>query len=324
MPITLRQQLPALLQRGAIAMPNHTTILENPRKVQDLTHELAVPGVYVIHNTESDCFYIGQSHVVITRLLDHFESLENGDHGNKALQREYKKFGKNTFVVDLLHNMTGCERLERLRMETKEIQRYKRYHRRLYNVTLNTIKTSPTPRPSIRESFPVKNEQQENKIESMTDYFQRQLQNSLAGKEPELTDDGICVECGGMGRILIEVFRCEDKKVRCGPCIDKLLDGWNIDFSRTKQKKLDRQAARACFRWQLDNRNYLNQELASALSRFSEKHQQDPTVLFVNLAYIGPSEMKGVKIRKRKVTPKGCADIPIYPELTGISQLGTL
>ena len=80
---------------------------------------------------------------------------------------------------------------------------------------------------------------------------------------------------------------------------------------RYYQAMVDKRATQIYFRWQIDNRRYLSAELAAAIDRFIEKHEQEPAVLFVNLAYTGDHEFKDVKISRRKVTPNGCLDIPI-------------
>lgn len=46
-------------------------------------------GVYAIHNTKRDKYYIGSSNDVARRLKTHKRELSNGSHNNLKLQRDY-------------------------------------------------------------------------------------------------------------------------------------------------------------------------------------------------------------------------------------------
>jgi len=291
-------------------MSNHTTLLPHPRKISDIRQELATPGVYAIYNTETDTYYIGQSQVVIKRINDHFDNLESGDHNNKILQREFDKFGEDSFVVDLLHDMPDSNDLERRRQETKEIQRFRNYHRRLYNKIMKTAKTKPNQASTKHASYPVK---KNNPSPKMAQLYQREYDDSLTDDEPDYEDTGTCVDCGNVGIILVDAFYCDDNKIRCTSCLDKMLESWTIKFNDLDQRRIDRRSSQSYFRWQIDNRRYQKKEMATAISRFAEKHDQPPSVLYVNLNYNGPSEMGGIEVHRRRVTPKGCLDIPILP-----------
>lgn len=62
-----------------------------------------ISGIYKITNTITNDFYIGSSIDVNKRFLQHLNKLLNKTHRNCYLQRSYNKYGKETFIFELLY-----------------------------------------------------------------------------------------------------------------------------------------------------------------------------------------------------------------------------
>lgn len=59
-------------------------------------------GIYGIHNTLTDTWYVGQSNDIDWRWYEHKSDLNANRHHNKHLQRAYNKYGRNAFVWSVL------------------------------------------------------------------------------------------------------------------------------------------------------------------------------------------------------------------------------
>ncbi|MED2737482.1 GIY-YIG nuclease family protein [Bacillus toyonensis] len=59
-------------------------------------------GIYQIKNKINEKKYIGQSLDIDKRLKSHLNSLSNGTHINKHLQKDYIKYGEETFEVSII------------------------------------------------------------------------------------------------------------------------------------------------------------------------------------------------------------------------------
>ena len=60
-------------------------------------------GVYTITNRISGRVYVGSSKTNVSkRKLQHWNRLKNGTHGNKGLQKDWRLFGEDVFVFEVL------------------------------------------------------------------------------------------------------------------------------------------------------------------------------------------------------------------------------
>lgn len=78
-------------------------------------------GIYAIHNTVSDKYYIGQSQDIDNRWIKHRSSLKNNRHENSHLQHAYNKYGQENFEYIVV------EECDIQCLDEKEIMYIKKY-----------------------------------------------------------------------------------------------------------------------------------------------------------------------------------------------------
>jgi group I intron endonuclease len=64
-------------------------------------------GIYKITNTKTGKIYIGSTINLHKRHKQHFIDLEGGYHGNSHLQNSYNKYGKESFVFEVVEECAG-------------------------------------------------------------------------------------------------------------------------------------------------------------------------------------------------------------------------
>ena len=68
-------------------------------------------GIYCIRNIENNKMYIGSTHNFSERKYRDFHYLEIGKHHSIVLQRAYDKYGKESFVFEILKECSDEENL---------------------------------------------------------------------------------------------------------------------------------------------------------------------------------------------------------------------
>jgi group I intron endonuclease len=87
-------------------------------------------GIYKVENLKTNKVYIGGSINIERRKSEHFSNLKFNNHGNRNLQKDYNKYGKDNFkFIPLLI----CSEKDLLFYEQRAIDIYKK---NLYNVCL--------------------------------------------------------------------------------------------------------------------------------------------------------------------------------------------
>lgn len=61
-----------------------------------------ISGIYEIINVQNNCKYIGSSNNIYTRWSHHISDLNRNKHCNLHLQRAWNKYGKKTFIFNIL------------------------------------------------------------------------------------------------------------------------------------------------------------------------------------------------------------------------------
>lgn len=72
---------------------------------------ITLGGIYKIENLATGRIYIGKSKNVIDRFKQHKQSLKNGHHVNKNLQKDYNIYGKSNFEFSILKKTDDVKKL---------------------------------------------------------------------------------------------------------------------------------------------------------------------------------------------------------------------
>ena len=80
----------------------------NPKIVQthrDYRKDKLNAGIYTITNTATDKVYIGETTMLKRRLSRHRWNLKRLKHENDALQKDYRKYGEDVFVYEVVEEL---------------------------------------------------------------------------------------------------------------------------------------------------------------------------------------------------------------------------
>lgn len=78
-----------------------------------------ISGIYIILNKENGKFYIGSSVNINSRWALHKRQLEKKTHSNMYLQRAWDKYGKDSFIFEVVEE---CNKEECIDLENKWLQ----------------------------------------------------------------------------------------------------------------------------------------------------------------------------------------------------------
>jgi hypothetical protein len=78
-------------------------------------------GIYIIKNTKNNKVYVGSSVNIKHREYKHFWMLGHGSHDNSYLQSSYKKYGKDSFIFEILEM---CDEHSLVERENYYISKY--------------------------------------------------------------------------------------------------------------------------------------------------------------------------------------------------------
>ena len=79
-------------------------------------------GIYIIKNTQNNKVYVGSSVNVKNREYKHFWMLGRGVHDNPHLQKSYNKYGKSSFIFEVVEI---CDESKLIDKENYYISNYK-------------------------------------------------------------------------------------------------------------------------------------------------------------------------------------------------------
>ena len=123
---------------------------EERKKYNKEYRDSASAGVYFIKNTKSDKYYIGQSQNYKARWLNHQWHLQEHRHYNKNLQEDYKVYGKDAFVFELIEELPyDTPRDILLEKEKQQIEKHMEEGRLLYNFFYASPYDSKKPKEGI-------------------------------------------------------------------------------------------------------------------------------------------------------------------------------
>ena len=96
-----------------------------------------ISGIYVIINSITNRFYIGESMDISKRWKQHIRELKNNTHPNKDLNLDYNRYGKDVFDFKLLQMHIGKTSVETkaelIILESAYINKYRNEYN-LYNI----------------------------------------------------------------------------------------------------------------------------------------------------------------------------------------------
>jgi len=79
-------------------------------------------GIYIIKNIQNSKVYVGSSVNIKNREYKHFWMLERGVHDNSYLQKSYNKYGKPSFIFEVVET---CDESNLIEKENYYISYYK-------------------------------------------------------------------------------------------------------------------------------------------------------------------------------------------------------
>jgi group I intron endonuclease len=68
--------------------------------------------IYKITNETTGRVYIGATCSFVKRKQDHISSLRNGKHKNILIQRDFNKYGKDSFLFEVILEQEDCFSVE--------------------------------------------------------------------------------------------------------------------------------------------------------------------------------------------------------------------
>lgn len=90
-------------------------------------------GIYAIENLKEKKIYIGESYAIENRWISHKYCLKTGIKVNRKLKKDWDKLGEENFKFDILINLSGSSKIERLIQEEKTIMKYELEGYQIYN-----------------------------------------------------------------------------------------------------------------------------------------------------------------------------------------------
>lgn len=82
----------SILEIRLQTLPSQRT-KEGTLTVSDPENQASIPGIYIIKNSETSCFWVGESKNVYERIRKHCTELRSKIHPNSAMQEEFQKIG---------------------------------------------------------------------------------------------------------------------------------------------------------------------------------------------------------------------------------------
>jgi len=102
--------------------------------------------IYQIRKINTELVYIGSTRNPIRREKEHFDQLDQKEHHNKNLQKDYNENGKEAFTFELLQTFDYIGDFGLLEIETALIMKKSKRH--LYNIERNPLGRKLFPRPT--------------------------------------------------------------------------------------------------------------------------------------------------------------------------------
>ncbi len=90
-------------------------------------------GIYIIKNLKENKVYIGESYAIENRWHSHRSALKKNNRVNKKLKQDWDRLGEESFEFEVLTDLSGSSKIERLIEEEKTIIKYEKLGYEIYN-----------------------------------------------------------------------------------------------------------------------------------------------------------------------------------------------
>ena len=112
---------------------NHEKAKERGRKSALKFKSKCTSGVYIIRNLKENKVYIGESYAIEYRWVSHRSAIKKNSRVNKSLKEDWDKLGEENFEFQILTNMSGSSKMDRLFEEERRIRKYEKEGYEIYN-----------------------------------------------------------------------------------------------------------------------------------------------------------------------------------------------
>jgi hypothetical protein len=112
---------------------NHEKTKESLRKSSLKFKSKCTSGIYIIRNLKENKVYIGESYAIENRWMSHRSALKKNSRVNKSLKEDWDKLGEENFEFQILTNMSGSSKMDRLFEEERTIRKCEKEGYEIYN-----------------------------------------------------------------------------------------------------------------------------------------------------------------------------------------------
>jgi hypothetical protein len=112
---------------------NHEKSKERVRKGLLKFKSKCTSGIYIIRNLKENKIYIGESYAIENRWISHRSALKKNNRVNKRLKQDWDRLGEENFEFQILTDLSGSSKMERLYEEERTIRKYEKEGYEIYN-----------------------------------------------------------------------------------------------------------------------------------------------------------------------------------------------
>ena len=106
---------------------------KSKRNLINWKKEKCTSGIYAIRNLKENKIYIGESYAIENRWSGHKSALKKNNRVNKKLKQDWDNLGEENFEFEILTDLSGSSKIERLIEEERTIRKYEKEGYKIYN-----------------------------------------------------------------------------------------------------------------------------------------------------------------------------------------------
>jgi group I intron endonuclease len=115
-----------------------------------MTKKQKISGIYQIVNTKTKRSYIGATKNFVRRVSVHMSILKNGTHSSSLMQKDFDKYGEDSFIFGLL---IECTKEELVSKEKELLNRYKPSYNTYLTNRGGVLKRKDKPEVSLQRAY---------------------------------------------------------------------------------------------------------------------------------------------------------------------------